>query len=259
MAKYLRTSGISAELEDLIRNAREKVYIISPYLKLSDSIRELINDKEREKIEVRIIFGKQELNPTEMSFLENLKYVRLYFSNNLHAKCYLNESKMIITSMNLYEFSQQNNREMGILIERSNEEDKIVYDEAWKDIESIRNNAVDFAYAKVNISERNPSTTTQNSSKENKGVEQNSNNSSVSNKYLSTTALSKEIGLSSKELFSQLENLNWIIRKNDDWVLTSMGERKGALIKKGQYGDYIAWPENLINEISKQLVPKNRW
>ncbi len=149
MAKYLRTSGISASLEDLIRNAKERLYIISPYLKLSDNIKELLNDKEREKVEVRIIFGKQELNPEEMSYLENLKYVRLYFSKNLHAKCYLNEKQMIIASMNLYEFSQQNNREMGILIMRDNEEDKKVYEEAWKDIESILNNSEDFAYIKA--------------------------------------------------------------------------------------------------------------
>ncbi len=149
MAKYLRTSGISAEVENLIREARERLYIISPYLKLSDNIKELLNDKEREKSEVRIIFGKQELNPTEMSYLQNLKYVRLYFSKNLHAKCYLNEKKMIISSMNLYEFSQQNNREMGILIERNEEADKQVYEDAWKDIESILNNATDFAYVEA--------------------------------------------------------------------------------------------------------------
>jgi phosphatidylserine/phosphatidylglycerophosphate/cardiolipin synthase-like enzyme len=146
MPKYLRTSGISAGVEELIREARERLYIISPYLKLSDNIKELLNDKEREKAEVRIIFGKQELNPTEMSYLQNLKYVRLYFSKNLHAKCYLNEKKMIITSMNLYEFSQQNNREMGILIERDKEVDRQVYEDAWRDIESILNNATDFAY-----------------------------------------------------------------------------------------------------------------
>lgn len=149
MAKYLRTSGISAGLEELIREAKERLYIISPYLKLSDNIKELLNDKEREKVEVRIIFGKQELNPTEMSYLQNLKYIRLYFSKNLHAKCYLNEKKMIISSMNLYEFSQQHNREMGILIERGIDSDKQVYDDAWKDIESILNNADDLPYIKA--------------------------------------------------------------------------------------------------------------
>jgi phosphatidylserine/phosphatidylglycerophosphate/cardiolipin synthase-like enzyme len=149
MAKYLRTSGISAAVEDLIREARERLYIISPYLKLSDNVKELLNDKEKEKAEVRIIFGKQELNPSEMSYLQKLKYVRLYFSKNLHAKCYLNEKKMIIASMNLYEFSQQNNREMGILIERANESDQQVYEDAWKDIESILNNATDFSYVEA--------------------------------------------------------------------------------------------------------------
>lgn len=146
MAKYLRTSGITANVEELIRDAKERLYIISPYLKLSDNIKELFNDKEREKVEVRVIFGKQELNPTEMAFLQGLKYVRLYFSKNLHAKCYLNEKIMIIASMNLYEFSQQNNKEMGILIDRNNENDKQVYEDAWKDIDSILNHAQDFAY-----------------------------------------------------------------------------------------------------------------
>jgi len=149
MAKYLRTSGISAGVEELIREAKERLYIISPYLKLSDNVKELLNDKEREKVEVRVIFGKQELNPTEMAFLQNLRYVRLFFSKNLHAKCYLNEKTMIVTSMNLYEFSQQNNREMGILIDRNNDSDRQVYDDAWKDIESMLHNADDFAYIKA--------------------------------------------------------------------------------------------------------------
>ena len=149
MPKYLRTSGISASIDELIREAKERLYIISPYLKLSDNVKELFNDKEREKVEIRIIFGKQELSPSELEFLEGLRYVRLYYSKNLHAKCYLNEIKMIITSMNLYEFSQQNNREMGILIDRGSEADKKVYDEAWLDIESILNNADDFSYKKA--------------------------------------------------------------------------------------------------------------
>lgn len=149
MAKYLRTSSITAEVENLITEAKEKLYIISPYLKLSDQIKELLNDKEREKVDVRIIFGKQELNPSELEFLQSFQYIRLYFSKNLHAKCYLNENFMIISSMNLYEFSQQNNREMGILISKDNGDEK-VYEDALRDIDSILHNAEDFAYRKVN-------------------------------------------------------------------------------------------------------------
>lgn len=244
MAKYLRTSGITAGVEELIREARERLYIISPFLKLSDNIRELLNDKEREKAEVRIIFGKQDLIPTEMNYLQNLKYVRLYFSKNLHAKCYLNEKKMIISSMNLYEFSQQHNREMGILIERENEADKQVYDDAWKDIESIMNNATDFSYVEApkesNKTKLEPVKS---------GVFTQPKTNSFDGKYFSTTALSKELGISSKDLNTKFEKLKWIEKKNEEWVLTSLGKSKGAEMKKGQYGEYIAYPETVIKEL----------
>lgn len=248
MPKYLRTSGITAGVEELIREARERLYIISPYLKLSDNIRELLNDKERDKTEVRIIFGKQELNPTGMSYLQQLKYVRLYFSKNLHAKCYLNERKMIISSMNLYEFSQQNNREMGILIERDIEADKPVYDDAWKDIESILNNATDFSYVEapkenVTVKSESPYPTPPQQLKSTPAP------SAYKGKYFSATALSKELGISGKELQYKIEKLKWIEKKNDEWVLTNLGKSKGAEIKKGQYGDYIAYPETVIIDL----------
>lgn len=243
MAKYLRTSGISSGIDELIREAKDRVYIISPYLKLSDQIKELLQDKEREKVDVRLIFGKQELNPNEMSFLQSLKYVRLYFSKNLHAKCYLNEHRMIIASMNLYEFSQQNNREMGIQVDATTEGDKQVYEDAWKDVQSILHNAEDFAYAKVTKEER-PNTR----ASEMIGNVQSTTNRS--GKYHSVTALAKEMGLSSKELFARLEALRWIIRVNDTWELTEKGKNKGGQMRKGQYGDYIAWPDPLIKEIA---------
>jgi len=250
MPKYLRTSAISASLEELIRDAREKLYIISPYLKLSDNIKELLNDKEKDKVDVRIIFGKQELIPSEMSFLQSFKYVKLYFSKNLHAKCYLNEKKMIISSMNLYEFSQQNNREMGILIEREIESDAPVYSDAWRDIESILNNAIDFSYVEAprdnNNGTRNPQTITP--PKAEKTIV--SNQPSYKGKFLSATALSKALGISSKDLQSKIEKLQWIEKVNDQWVLTNLGLSYGAELKKGQYGDYIAYPETVLKELN---------
>ena len=75
------------------------------------------------------------------------------------------------------------------------------------------------------------------------------NNQVSATKFLSTTALSKEMGILSKDLFTKFEKLRWIERKNEDWALTSIGQSKGAQTKKGQYGEYIAWPENVIKEI----------
>ena len=149
MAKYLHTQAISAAIVDLIKEAQDRLLIVSPYLKLSDTLRDHFRDKNRDRVMTQVIFGKAELNPDEMKFLHDLDHLHLYFSKNLHAKCYLNEHKMIIASMNLYEFSQVNNREMGVLIDRKLEGDDLVYDDAYKDIQSILRNAEVYSYVPV--------------------------------------------------------------------------------------------------------------
>ncbi|MBO6532921.1 MAG: phospholipase D family protein [Muricauda sp.] len=248
MAKYLRTSSITAELENLIREAKKELYIISPYLKLSDNMKELLNDKEREKVDVRIIFGKQELAPTEMSYLEKLKYVRLYFSKNLHAKCYLNENKMIIASMNLYEFSQQHNREMGILIDTENEEDKQVYEDASSDIESIMHNSEDFSYIQA------PQKTITKDKETERNSETNNSESTkryLNSKLLTTKELSQKTGLSSRKVNSWFVDHKLMYKKDDDWFATKKGYQFGAKQLEGAYGKFIIWPEELANEIKE--------
>jgi len=102
MAKFLNTRKAVSEIEDLIRNAGEKLILVSPYLKLSKDFKELLTFRNsRDKI-TTVVFGKQELNPDEMKFLQGLRFVILRYNEDLHAKCYLNDTKMIITSLNLY-------------------------------------------------------------------------------------------------------------------------------------------------------------
>ena len=134
MAKFLNSSGTTYHLEELIKNASDRLIIISPYLKLNERIKELLEDRNRLKIDIRIVYGKNDLHPEEINWLKNLTFIRTSFCKNLHAKCYLNENECIITSLNLYEFSQVNNNEMGVLIYR-NEDAKLyadTYDEAQR-------------------------------------------------------------------------------------------------------------------------------
>ena len=134
MAKFLNTSATNYFLEELIKAARERLIIISPFLKFNDRIRELLEDKDRMKIDVRIVYGKSELAPHEINWLRSLAFVRTSFCQNLHAKCYLNERSAIITSMNLYDFSQVNNNEMGVFVDRDQEADlyRETYEEAQR-------------------------------------------------------------------------------------------------------------------------------
>jgi phosphatidylserine/phosphatidylglycerophosphate/cardiolipin synthase-like enzyme len=135
LAKFLNTSATNYFLEELIKRASDRLILISPFLRLNDRIKELLQDKNRLKIDVRIVYGKNELHPEEINWLRELTFVRTSFCKNLHAKCYLNEETCIITSLNLYEFSQVNNNEMGIALSRS--EDSELYREAYEEAQRI--------------------------------------------------------------------------------------------------------------------------
>jgi len=134
MAKFLDTTGVSYHLQQLINKANEKLVLISPYLKINERIKQSLEDKNRLKIDIRVVYGKNDLQPEENNWLKSMNQIRASFCKDLHAKCYLNESEAIITSMNLYEFSQVNNNEMGIYIEKSSDPElyKDVYDEAQR-------------------------------------------------------------------------------------------------------------------------------
>ena len=134
MAKFLTTTGVSYQLEEIIKNAKERLVLISPFLRVNERVKELLEDKDRLKIDVRVIYGKNELQPEENNWLESMTSIRTSFCKNLHAKCYLNENAALLTSMNLYEFSQVNNNEMGLLV--SKKEEPELYEEIYE--ESMR-------------------------------------------------------------------------------------------------------------------------
>jgi len=75
---------------------------------------------------------------------------------------------------------------------------------------------------------------------------------------ISTTALSKTLGLTSKELFEILNNLNLIFRDENRWNLTSRGECYGGEMfsPPESNGEYIVWPPDLnptkISAINKK-------
>ena len=134
MAEFLTTTGVSYRLEEIIKSATERLVIISPFLRVNERIKELLEDKDRLKIDVRIIYGKNELQPEENNWLESMNSIRTSFCKNLHAKCYLNEREALLTSMNLYDFSQVNNNEMGLMVSRDAE--PRLYDDIFQ--ESMR-------------------------------------------------------------------------------------------------------------------------
>lgn len=147
MAEFLTTNGTSYNIENIIIDAKSKLILVSPYLQISKTFYERLKDASNKNVAIKIIYGKDELKPNERNSLAELKNVELYFFENLHAKCYFNETKMVITSMNMYEFSEKNNREMGVLIDRT--ADKDLFDKAVNETLSIIQSAEQIALRKT--------------------------------------------------------------------------------------------------------------
>ncbi|MCI5120134.1 MAG: DNA repair protein [Candidatus Electrothrix sp. AUS4] len=230
MAKFLNTTATNYLLEELIKLARERLILISPFLKLNERIRELLEDKNRLKIDVRIIYGKNELQNDEISWLSEQEYIRTSFCKNLHAKCYLNEDNCIITSMNLYEFSQINNNEMGVSISRT--QDSLLYRETYEEAQRL-----------IRISEE-----VRISLKKIEQPEQDTKQDQQEQNYskLTTAKLAKTLGKKTKEMFSALREGGYLELVNGVDELTEKGKDAGGEKRRGRDGGfYFLWDSSL--------------
>jgi len=135
MAKFLNTTGVSYHLEELIKGTKDRLILISPYLQFTDRIKEHLSNLNIQKRDIRIVYRENKLQLEENNWLESQIGIRTSLCKNLHAKCYINENEAIITSMNLYEFSQQNNNEMGIYI--SKEQDTDLYNATLEEVQRL--------------------------------------------------------------------------------------------------------------------------
>ena len=127
MALFIEGDQLNTALTDMILNADNYLWFISPYIKLNDRIKFNLNTlKEKPGVQIVIVFGKNEGDLSKSVSLQDLEFfadfpnVRLLHVKNLHAKYYGSEDSAIITSMNLYEFSQVNNLEAGLQIAPKN-------------------------------------------------------------------------------------------------------------------------------------------
>lgn len=146
MAKFLNTKGLSEWILRIIDETERELIIITPYMQLSNKIYERLVEANARGVETIIIYRENKLTENDRSKLLAIDNLNLFHHSNLHAKCYYNEKYLLIASMNLYTYSEKNNREMGVLLHKvSLDDNKVSYsstddDEIFKDaVEEIRN------------------------------------------------------------------------------------------------------------------------
>lgn len=149
MAKFLNREGILKQFDRLFKETKKEIVMIVPYIKLTDDIVAKIAEAEKTGIEILIIYRENELKLDEKKRLYKFSNITLLHHPNVHAKCYLNENSIIICSMNLYEHSMKNNREMGVLLdlnlESSSDEDN---EDLWLDSDE---SAIEMAKEEIQV------------------------------------------------------------------------------------------------------------
>ena len=156
--------------------------------------------------------------------MQKLDYVRVSFCKNLHAKCYINESECIISSLNLYEFSQVNNNEMGILVRKY--EDNEVFKDAYEEAQRI-----------IRISDEVRITLDEVKAEASPVSEMKESEEEIIFTKLTTAKLAAKVGIKTPDLLEKLVNKGYLnLTENGKHFLTDSGKAIGGEFRTGQYG-----------------------
>lgn len=125
MATFLTGNDLNAQLENLFEFADKYLILISPYIKLHNRYASALKaKKENYNLKIIVVFGKNEddfsksMKQEDFNFFKDFPNIEIRYEKCLHAKYYANESSAILTSMNHYNFSQDNNIEAGVFTNR---------------------------------------------------------------------------------------------------------------------------------------------
>jgi hypothetical protein len=117
MVQFLNTQAAYAEIENIVNRAEHKLAIISPYIQINRTLLlKIFHASEHRNIDVSLICRTNDIKPEEMAAINRINRLELFDLPNLHANCIYNEKTMVMSSLNLFDYSQINNRDMGALL-----------------------------------------------------------------------------------------------------------------------------------------------
>ena len=241
MAKFLTTSGLSYKLEELIKKTKDQLILISPYLQFKNRVKNHLENLHLQKKDIRIIYRKNNLGVEDSNWLESQIGIRTSLCKTLHAKCYLNESEAIVTSMNLYEYSQQNNEEMGIHVKKN--DDIELYNEISEEAKRLLTISEEIRISVKTVDKEDAEKSEKTFSKIIK------NKTHSSSKLLTTNDISYITGHSSRKINNWLTDNQLMYKKDGDWITTKKGKEVGGVEKNGQWGKFVIWPESIVKHI----------
>ncbi|WP_146434477.1 phospholipase D family protein [Blastopirellula retiformator] len=229
MAKFLNTSATTYYLEELIKKCTGNLFLVSPFVKVAPRLRDLIVERAASGVDVRLVYGKTSLSAAEVDWLRGVDSIKTSYCENLHAKCYLTEAGGVITSLNLYEFSQVNNYEMGVYFSRRS--DPEIFENAFEEIKRILrvSHAVDLT-----------------------GDDEEGDLVLAEAVYekLTTSKLAKQVGVSTESISKSLVESGYLELREGRQFITEAGKAAGGEFKfSKRFGPYFLWPPSVGEQL----------
>lgn len=126
MAQFYNTLDQNSIIGEIFSEAKKEILIISPFIKLHIHLKDILSEKIKDdKIIIKIVYGKNEndksksFNVDDIDFFKKSRNIEIRYESRLHAKYYGNEDMGLSTSMNLLDYSSNNNKEIGILVSKN--------------------------------------------------------------------------------------------------------------------------------------------
>lgn len=110
--KLIKPKQISGEIMTLLDEADEKVIIISPYAQTKNwtKLQNTFDGLVKRNIPIEFYYRKGEVKTKKEIESLNIEAIPI---ENLHCKIYMNEKTAIVSSMNLYEYSDNNSLDIA--------------------------------------------------------------------------------------------------------------------------------------------------
>jgi len=126
MSEFITGERLKETIADIIWKANQNLLIISPYIKLDDYFRSVFRRHiNKADLHIIIVFGKNEddihrsFSKTDIEFFKEFPNISIIHAPKLHGKYYGNENSGVVTSMNFYDYSYDNNIEFGVYTEHN--------------------------------------------------------------------------------------------------------------------------------------------
>lgn len=114
-----------AALEDVISQAEKETVIVSPYISFHTRLEYVLKERiENDKLKITIVFGKADTDmlanfeAENLAPLKGMPNIEMRHEPRLHSKYYANHHHSLLSSIDLYDFSQNEQIDFGIHVNK---------------------------------------------------------------------------------------------------------------------------------------------